>query len=108
MTIIADRVTQLVLEGKTVEQVKAANVSIDYDGVYGATTGPWTTDMFIDAVYREIKANTAPWRARLLRNVPADELRSSRPVLHGLARSRQPARRRHARRAAIRWKASGR
>jgi hypothetical protein len=30
--------------------------------------------MFIDAVYKEIKGNTAPWRARLLRNVPADEL----------------------------------
>jgi glyoxylase-like metal-dependent hydrolase (beta-lactamase superfamily II) len=74
MTIIADRITQLVLEGKTLEQVKAAGVSLDYDGVYGATSGAWTTDMFVDAVYREIKANTAPWRARLLRNVPAAEL----------------------------------
>jgi hypothetical protein len=74
MTIIADRITQLVLEGKTLEQVKAAGVSLDYDGVYGATSGSWTTDMFVDAVYREIKANTAPWRARLLRNVPAAEL----------------------------------
>ena len=74
MTIIADRITQLVLEGKTLEQVKAAGVSLDYDGVYGATSGPWTTDMFVEAVYREIKANTAPWKARLLRNVPAAEL----------------------------------
>lgn len=74
MTIIADRITQLILEGKTQEQVKAAGVSLDFDGVYGATTGPWTTDMFIDTVYREIKGNTAPWRARLLRNVPIDEL----------------------------------
>jgi len=54
--------------------VKAAGVSLDYDGVYGATSGSWTTDMFVDAVYREIKANTAPWKARLLRNVPAAEL----------------------------------
>ena len=30
--------------------------------------------MFVEAVYREIKANTAPWRARVLRNVPAAEL----------------------------------
>jgi glyoxylase-like metal-dependent hydrolase (beta-lactamase superfamily II) len=74
MTIIADRITQLVLEGKTLEQVKAAGVSLDYDGVYGATSGSWTTDMFVDAVYREIKANTAPWKARLLRDVPAAEL----------------------------------
>src|SRR5262249_42875066 len=74
MTIIADRITQLVLEGKTLEQVRAAGVSLDYDGVYGATTGPWTTDMFLDAAYREIKANTQVWKARLLRNVPADEI----------------------------------
>ena len=74
MTIIADRITQLVLEGKTVDQVKAAGVSLDFDGVYGATTGEWTTDMFVEAAYREIKANTAPWKARLLRNVPAAEL----------------------------------
>jgi len=63
-----------VLEGKTLEQVKAAGVSLDYDGVYGATTGAWTTDMFVEAAYREIKASTAFWKARLLRNVPAAEL----------------------------------
>jgi hypothetical protein len=74
MTIIADRITQLILEGKTLEQVKAANVSMDFEGVYGTTTGPWTTDMFLEAAYKEIKGNTAPWKARLLRNVPAAEL----------------------------------
>jgi glyoxylase-like metal-dependent hydrolase (beta-lactamase superfamily II) len=74
LTIIADRITQLVLEGKTLEQVKGAGVSLDYDGVYGATSGPWTTDMFIETVYREIKANMAPWKTRLLRNVPSQEL----------------------------------
>jgi cyclase len=74
MTIIADRITQLVLEGKTLDQVKASGVSLDYDGLYGATTGPWTTDMFVEAAYREIKANTTPWKTRLLRNVPAAEL----------------------------------
>jgi hypothetical protein len=74
MTMSSERSTQLVLEGETLEQVKAAGVSLDYDGVYGATSGAWTTDMFVDAVYREIKANTAPWKARLLRNVPATEL----------------------------------
>jgi glyoxylase-like metal-dependent hydrolase (beta-lactamase superfamily II) len=74
MTIIADRIAQLVLEGKTLEQVKTAGVSLDYDGVYGATSGEWTTDMFVEAVYREIKTNTTPWKTRLLRNVPSAEL----------------------------------
>ena len=74
LTIIADRISELVLENKTLDQVKAAGVTLDYDGVYGATSGSWTTEMFIEAVYREIKANPAPWKARLLRNVPAAEL----------------------------------
>jgi len=35
--------------------VKAAGVSIDFDGVYGATSGPWTTDMFIEAVFKSLR-----------------------------------------------------
>ena len=31
-------------------------ISRDYDGGYGATSGFWTTDMFIEAVYRTINA----------------------------------------------------
>jgi hypothetical protein len=27
----------------------------DYDGRYGATTGPWTTAMFIEAAYESLK-----------------------------------------------------
>jgi hypothetical protein len=33
--------------------------TLDYDGNYGSTTGPWTTDMFIDEVYKEVKARPA-------------------------------------------------
>jgi len=95
MTIIADRITQLVLEGKTLEQVKAAGVSLDYDGVYGATTGEWTTDMFVEAVYREIKANTAPWKARLMRNVPVSEVpvlaSATKPAATKIAANAKPA-----------------
>jgi hypothetical protein len=39
----------------TLAQVKAAKLSLDFDGRYGATTGPWTTDMFIEAVYRSLQ-----------------------------------------------------
>jgi hypothetical protein len=38
----------------TVQQIKAARPSLEYDGLYGATTGNWTTDMFLETVYREI------------------------------------------------------
>jgi glyoxylase-like metal-dependent hydrolase (beta-lactamase superfamily II) len=54
VTIIRDRVLELVNEGRTLAQIKAAKVSLDYDGIYGATSGTWTTDMFIEAVYHGV------------------------------------------------------
>src|SRR5687768_2102456 len=51
VTIIRDRVKHLLDKGMTLEQVRAARPTVDYDPRYGATTGPWTTDMFIEAVY---------------------------------------------------------
>jgi cyclase len=53
--IVRDRIRDLKQKGRTLEQVKAAKPTMDYDGRWGATTGPWTTDMFIDAVYRTLK-----------------------------------------------------
>ena len=41
----------------------------DYDGLYGNTTGPWTTDMFIEAVYRD---------SELVPITPIDALREPR------------------------------
>jgi len=54
LTIIHERVQDLVAKGMTLAQVKAARPSLDYDGRYGAATGPWTTEMFIEAVYRDV------------------------------------------------------
>jgi len=34
--------------------VKAAKPTYDYDGEFGVETGPWTRDMFIEAVYDEL------------------------------------------------------
>jgi glyoxylase-like metal-dependent hydrolase (beta-lactamase superfamily II) len=51
VTIIRDRVKAMVEKGMTLEQVKAARPTADYDPRYGATTGPWTTDTFIEAAY---------------------------------------------------------
>ena len=39
LTIIRDRVEDMVKKGETLEQVKAANPSGDYDTEYGSTTG---------------------------------------------------------------------
>ena len=55
LAIIRDRVQALIKRGATVEQVKAARVTVDYDPRYGANSGPWTTNMFIEAVYTSLK-----------------------------------------------------
>jgi hypothetical protein len=52
VTIIRDRIQDAIKRGQTLEQVKAAKLTLDYDGIYGATTGIWTTDMFIEAMYQ--------------------------------------------------------
>jgi glyoxylase-like metal-dependent hydrolase (beta-lactamase superfamily II) len=54
VVIVRDRIRALVKNGATLEQVKAARVTADYDPRYGATAGPWTTDMFVEAVYRDL------------------------------------------------------
>ena len=58
VTIVRDRIQDMVTRGMTLEQVKAARPTLDYDGRYGAKTGSWTTDMFIDAVYRNLSTKT--------------------------------------------------
>jgi cyclase len=54
-TIVRDRVQDMIKKGMTLEQVKAAKPTRDYDPVYGATTGFWTTEMFVEAVYKSLK-----------------------------------------------------
>jgi glyoxylase-like metal-dependent hydrolase (beta-lactamase superfamily II) len=60
LTIVRDRVEDLIKKGRTLEQVKAANPSGDYDTEYGSTTGPWTTANFIEAVYKTLGGGKAP------------------------------------------------
>jgi hypothetical protein len=49
----------MVAKKMTLEQVKAARPTLDYDGRYGSDTGPWTTAMFIEAVYRDLSRTGA-------------------------------------------------
>ena len=55
VTIVRDRIEVMAKKGMTLEQVKAARPTLDYDSRYGATNGPWTTDMFVEAVFRSLK-----------------------------------------------------
>ena len=54
VTIVRDRIQAMKAKSMTVDQVKAERPTRDYDARYGASSGPWTTDMFVDAVYRSL------------------------------------------------------
>ena len=54
VTIVRDRIADMIHSGMTLEQIKAARPTRDYDGRYGAANGPWTTDMFVEAAYQSI------------------------------------------------------
>jgi glyoxylase-like metal-dependent hydrolase (beta-lactamase superfamily II) len=53
LTIIRDRVQDLIKKGQTLQQVKAARVTFDYDPRY--STRELTGDMFVEAVYNSLK-----------------------------------------------------
>ena len=55
VVIVRDRVKAMISAGATLAQVKAARLTADYDTRYGANTGPWTTEMFVEAVYNSSK-----------------------------------------------------
>jgi len=53
-TIIRDRFADAAKRKQSLEQVKAARLVRDYEGRYGAAQGFWTTDAFVEAVYRTL------------------------------------------------------
>ena len=59
VTIVRDRVMDLVKKGMTLAQVQAARPTRDYDGRYGTDAGVWTTAMFVEAVYSDVSGNLA-------------------------------------------------
>ena len=54
VTIVRDRLQAMINSGMTLDQVKAAKPTRDYDPIYGSNTGNWTTDMFIEAAYNSL------------------------------------------------------
>jgi cyclase len=54
--IIRDRIQNMISKGMTLEQVQAARPTLEFDPRYGTTSGPWTTRMFVEAVYKSLKA----------------------------------------------------
>jgi glyoxylase-like metal-dependent hydrolase (beta-lactamase superfamily II) len=54
VTIVRDRLQDMIKSGMTLEQVKAAKPTRDYDPIYGSSTGNWTTEMFVEAAYKSL------------------------------------------------------
>jgi hypothetical protein len=51
--VVRDRVQDLIKQGMTLPQVKAAKPTLDFDPLYGREPG--VTARFVEAVYRSIK-----------------------------------------------------
>jgi glyoxylase-like metal-dependent hydrolase (beta-lactamase superfamily II) len=55
LAIIRDRVKAFIASGAPLDRVKAARLTADYETRFGANSGPWTTEMFVEAVYKSLK-----------------------------------------------------
>ena len=60
VVIVRDRVQAMLNGSATLAQVKAARLTADYDTRYGVNSGPWTTEMFVEAVYQTLKPAAPP------------------------------------------------
>ena len=54
VSVVRDRIQDLIGKGMTLEEVVAARPTAGYDALYGNDTGPWTTDMFVEAAYESL------------------------------------------------------
>jgi cyclase len=60
MTMVKDRVQEMIKKKMTLAQVKAAKPTLEYDGLF--STPGWTTDQFVEAVYRSLSQSETPAR----------------------------------------------
>lgn len=51
---VRDVVQDMMKRGMTLEQIQAASPAKPYERQYGATSGPWTTNDFVEAVYKSL------------------------------------------------------
>jgi hypothetical protein len=54
ITIVRDRIQYMIKKGMTLDQVKAAKPTLDFDPRYGTDSGSWTTAMFVETIYRDL------------------------------------------------------
>jgi len=54
VTITRDVIQEMIEAGMTLEQIKAASPTKAYNPQFGRDSGPWTTNMFVEAVYKSL------------------------------------------------------
>jgi hypothetical protein len=54
LTVVRDRVQNAIDQGSALRQLKVLRPTLEYDGVFGAGAGTWTSDAFIEAAYRSL------------------------------------------------------
>jgi cyclase len=59
VVIIRDRIQGMIDKGMSLDQVRAARPTFEYEPRWGAQTGFWTTAMFVEAVYNSLKESQA-------------------------------------------------
>jgi glyoxylase-like metal-dependent hydrolase (beta-lactamase superfamily II) len=57
VTIVRDRIADMIARGMTLEQVKAADPTKGFRTRYGSDSGAWTTEMFVEAVFNGLSGN---------------------------------------------------
>ncbi len=53
-TIVRDRVRDLIQKGRSLDEVKRAKPTLDYDGLFDAQTDGWNGERFVEAIYRDL------------------------------------------------------
>jgi hypothetical protein len=53
---IRDVIADMMKQGMTLDQIKAAHPALPYENQYGSTSGAWTTNMFVEAIYKTLSA----------------------------------------------------
>jgi len=57
VTVITDRMEDMIKQGMTLDAIQRANPTKGWDRRFGSTTGPWTTSMFVEAMHKSLTAD---------------------------------------------------
>lgn len=60
LTIVRDRIQEYVRRGMTLDQVKAKKPTLDWDARYGINAPFWSTERFIEQIYKDMVALNPP------------------------------------------------